>query len=112
MRRGTRIACDARPATAVSDASAPVFSPKTTFCSADTTIFGTSRGRKSVIGHFYSAVLKLMMMNDDGSLPAVRFIGFSPPRDEVSEVVSRSLPHRQLWVRNLSKVAISQTAKI
>src|SRR5688572_7539267 len=28
-----------------------------------------------------------------------------PPRDEMSEVVSRCLPHRQLWVSNLSMVA-------
>src|SRR6218665_1707890 len=30
---------------------------------------------------------------------------FTPPGDEMSEVVSRCLPHRQLWVSNLSKVA-------
>ena len=32
-------------------------------------------------------------------------LAFTPPGDEMSEVVSRRLPHRQLWVRNLSKVA-------
>src|SRR6218665_1495484 len=30
---------------------------------------------------------------------------FTPPGDEMSEVGSRCLPHRQLWVSNLSKVA-------
>ena len=30
---------------------------------------------------------------------------FTPPGDEMSEVVPRCLPHRQLWVRTLSKVA-------
>jgi len=32
-------------------------------------------------------------------------LAFTPPGDEMSEVVSRCLPHRQLWVINLSKVA-------
>jgi len=36
---------------------------------------------------------------DDGSLPESRFIGFYATRDEM---VSRCLPHRQLWVSNLS----------
>jgi len=31
---------------------------------------------------------------------------FMPPGDEMSEVVSHCLPHRQLWVSNLSKVAM------
>src|SRR6218665_3882812 len=31
-------------------------------------------------------------------------LAFTPPGDEMSEVVSRCLPHRQLWVSNLSKV--------
>ena len=30
----------------------------------------------------------------------------TPPGNEMSEVVSRCLPHRQLWVSNLSKVAM------
>ena len=30
---------------------------------------------------------------------------FTPPGDEMSEVVSRCLPHRQLWVSNLSNVS-------
>ena len=32
-------------------------------------------------------------------------LAFTPPGDEMSEVVSRCLTHRQLWVSNLSKVA-------
>src|SRR6218665_3882994 len=32
-------------------------------------------------------------------------MAFMPPGDEMSEVVSCCLPHRQLWVSNLSKVA-------
>ena len=43
--------------------------------------------------------------DDDGSLPEGRFIGFTPPGDETSEVASRCLPHRQLWVSHFSKVA-------
>ena len=30
---------------------------------------------------------------------------FTPPADEMSEVVSHCFPHRQLWVSNLSKIA-------
>ena len=30
---------------------------------------------------------------------------FTPPGDEMCEVASRCLPHRQLWVSNFSKVA-------
>src|SRR6218665_2156754 len=37
--------------------------------------------------------------------PKAGSLGFTPPGDEMSEVVSRCLPHRQLWVSNLSKVA-------
>ena len=33
--------------------------------------------------------------DDDGALPEGRFIGFYAPGDEMSEVVSRCLPHRQ-----------------
>jgi len=36
--------------------------------------------------------------DDDGFLPE------GNSGDEMSEVVSRCLPHRQLWVSNLSKV--------
>src|SRR6218665_1698004 len=35
----------------------------------------------------------------------IYYISFTSPGDETSEVVSRCLPHRQLWVSNLSKVA-------
>src|SRR6218665_20648 len=45
---------------------------------------------------------------DDGALPKGRKAGslaFTTPRDEKSEVVSHCLPHRQLWVCHLSKVA-------
>jgi len=43
--------------------------------------------------------------DDDGSQPKGRFIGFyTTPGDEMSEVVSRCLPHRQLWVSNLYAV--------
>ena len=45
--------------------------------------------------------------DDDGSLPEGRFIfAFTPAVEEVSEVVSRSHRHRQLWASNLSKVAM------
>src|SRR6218665_3474669 len=37
--------------------------------------------------------------------PKAGSLAFTPPGDEMSEVVSRCLPHRQLWVSNLSKVA-------
>ena len=37
--------------------------------------------------------------------PKACSLAFMPPGDEMSEVVSRCLPHRQLWVSNLSKVA-------
>jgi len=37
--------------------------------------------------------------------PKAGSLAFTPPGDEMSEVVSRCLPHRQLWVRNLTKVA-------
>jgi len=32
-------------------------------------------------------------------------LAFTPPGDEMCEVVSCGLPHRQLWESNLSKVA-------
>ena len=37
--------------------------------------------------------------------PKAGSMAFTPPGDEMSEVVSRCLPHRQLWVSNLSKVS-------
>src|SRR6218665_2872548 len=37
--------------------------------------------------------------------PTAGSLAFTPPGDEMSEEVSRCLPHRQLWVSNLSKVA-------
>src|SRR6218665_3619148 len=37
--------------------------------------------------------------------PKAGSLAFTPPGNEKSEVVSRCLPHRQLWVSNLSKVA-------
>jgi len=37
--------------------------------------------------------------------PKAGSLAFMPPEDEMSEVVSRCLPQRQLWVSNLSKVA-------
>jgi len=35
------------------------------------------------------------LYGEDGSLPESRFIGFYATRDEMSEVVSRCLLHRQ-----------------
>ena len=32
-------------------------------------------------------------------------LAFMPPGDEMSEVVSLCLPHKELWVSNLSRVA-------
>src|SRR6218665_2536065 len=42
--------------------------------------------------------------DDYDSLFKGRFIEFTPPGNEMSEVVSCCLPHRQLWMSNLSKV--------
>ena len=44
--------------------------------------------------------------DDYDSLFKGRFIEFTPPGDEMSEVVSCCLPHRQLWMSYLSKVAM------
>src|SRR5918994_2549816 len=52
--------------------------------------------------HTYQLGRLVVMMS---SLPEGRSIGFMPPGNEMSEVGSRCLPHRQLWVSNLSKVA-------
>ena len=38
--------------------------------------------------------------------PKASLLAFTPPRDEMNEVLSRFLPHRQLWVSNLSQVAV------
>ena len=45
--------------------------------------------------------MKMMMI----ICPKAGLLAFVPPGDEVSEVVSRFLPRRQLWSRNLSKIA-------
>jgi len=47
-------------------------------------------------------MMMLMMMV---LCPKTGSLAFVPPGDEMSEEVSHSLPHRQLWVSNLSKVA-------
>src|SRR6218665_2386820 len=47
-------------------------------------------------------MMMLMMMI---LCPKAGSLAFMPPGDEMSEVVSRCLPHRQLWVSNLSQVA-------
>lgn len=48
----------------------------------------------------------LHIKNDDElSARNGRSIGFMPPWDEMSGVVFRCLPHRQIWVSNLSKFA-------
>src|SRR6218665_1648416 len=44
----------------------------------------------------------MMMM---GLCPKAGSLALTSPGDEMSEVVSHCLPHRQLWVINLSKVA-------
>src|SRR6218665_2207584 len=47
----------------------------------------------------YAIAMMMVLCPKAGSL------AFTPPGDEMSEVVSRCPPHRQLWVSNLSKVA-------
>ena len=47
-------------------------------------------------------VMMMMMMI---SCPKAGSLAFMPPWDEISEEVSCCLPHRQLWVSNLFKVA-------
>ena len=37
--------------------------------------------------------------------PKACSLAFTPPGDEMSEMVSRCLPHRQLWVSNFLKAA-------
>src|SRR6218665_187496 len=53
--------------------------------------------------YIYIYILYMMMMV---LCPKAGSLAFTPPGDEMSEVVSRCLPHRQLWVSNLSKVAM------
>ena len=48
-------------------------------------------------------MMTMMMM---GLCPKAGSLALTPPRYEMSEVVSRCLPYRQLWVSNLSKVAM------
>ena len=50
-------------------------------------------------------MMMMMMMMIKVLWPKAGSLVFTPPRDEMSEGVSRCLPHRQLWVSNLSKVA-------
>ena len=50
-----------------------------------------------------SSMMMMMMMMV--LCPKAGSLVFTPPGDEMSEVASRCLPHRQLWVSNLCKVA-------
>ena len=53
-----------------------------------------------LLGLLYLVMIMMMILcRKAGSL------AFTPPGDEISEVVSRCLPHRQLWVSNVSKDA-------
>src|SRR6218665_3397488 len=47
----------------------------------------------------------LMMMMMMILCPKAGSLAFTTPGNEMSEMVSLCLPHRQLWVSNLSKVA-------
>ena len=47
----------------------------------------------------------IKLHDDDGSLPEAGLLAFTPPGDEMIEVVSRCLPHRQLWVSNFPMAA-------
>src|SRR6218665_2354021 len=49
--------------------------------------------------------MMMMMMMMMVLCPKAGSVAFMPPGDEMREVVSRCLPHRQLWVSILSKVA-------
>jgi len=49
--------------------------------------------------------MMMMMMMIFVLCPKAGSLAFTPPGDEISEVVSRCLPRRQLRVSNLSKVA-------
>src|SRR6218665_217029 len=53
----------------------------------------------------YIQLMMMMMMMMMALCPKAGSLAFTPPGDEMSEMVSRCLPHRQLWVSNLSKVA-------
>jgi len=50
-------------------------------------------------------MMMMMMMTMMVLCPKAGLLAFMPLGDELSEVVSRCLSHRQLWVSNLSKVA-------
>jgi len=43
----------------------------------------------------YDYIYTCILYDDDGSLPKAGSLAFTPPGDEISEVVSRCLPHRQ-----------------
>ena len=49
------------------------------------------------VWHYNSPVLMMVLCPKGGSL------AFTPPGDEMSEVVSRCVPHRQLWVHSNPK---------
>jgi len=51
-----------------------------------------------VLSHIVLFIVIMMVL-------CLKALAFTPHGDEMSEVVSRCLPHRQLCVRNLSKVA-------
>src|SRR6218665_611508 len=53
----------------------------------------------------YAVSMEMMMMMMMVLCPKAGLLAFTPPGDEMSEVVSRCLFHRQLWVSNLSKVS-------
>ena len=65
--------------------------------------FGGPRRQKGWTESVVPCISKMMMMS---SLAKGGSIGFMPSGDDMSEVVSRCLPHRQLWVSNLSRVAM------
>jgi len=50
--------------------------------------------------HMQVMMTRMMMI----LCPNAGSLGFTPPGDKMSEVASRFLPHRQLWVSKLSKV--------
>src|SRR6218665_1523314 len=50
------------------------------------------------LGSTFTVMMMVLYLN-------AGLLAFTPPGDEMSEVVSRCLPHRQLWVSNLSNVA-------
>ena len=57
-------------------------------------------------GTSWMMMMMMMMMTTTTVLcPKAGSLAFTPSRDKMSEVVSSCLPHRQLWLINLSKVA-------